>query len=223
MLLLAWMWFSPEVQVLYSHFSFLSCHSNSGAMRTVVIGDSMVRRVAARKVQLAGGGFTMYFGEGGAKIGGLREMTIRNLSRRRMPTTLIIHIGTNDIFLDSIGAIRYRIEENVMSVRKLLPHKRIIWSNILPHAIYLKKNQESKGAGKRCTLNLNKFAHNLCMKIPNMRYIQHQNFSFTDRSLFYWDSVHLSDKGYKLLLANWSNGLVFLNAHSDALGYSPCP
>ena len=190
-------------------------------MRTMVLGDSMVRRVSARKVQLAGGGNTVYCGEGGAGIGRLRDMVLRHLSRRRNPTTLIIHLGTNDIFFNSLSAIRYRIEENVRCVRKLLPQTRLIWSDILPRAFYLKESQQSKGAGKRCTINLNEYAHKLCTRIPNMRYIKHRNFSQSDRTLFYWDSVHLSDKGHQRLLDNWSNGLVFLNANPNAWGYCP--
>ena len=205
-------------------FHFPGFINYSGSMRTMVLGDSMVRRVAARKVQLVGGGHTVYCGEGGSQIGKLREMTLRHLSRRRNPTTLIIHLGTNDLFVNSLNAIRYRIEENIRCVRKLLPQTRLIWSDILPRPFYLRESPQSKGAGKRCTINLNEYAHKLCTKIPNMRYITHRNFSYSDHTLFYWDSVHLSNKGHERLLDNWSKGLVFLNSNPNVLGYCPvCP
>ena len=78
---------------------------------------------------------------------------------------------------------------------------------ILPHAFKVKEIQESKGAGKRYTINLNKFGHNLYMKIPNIvgAIVSIDIFcSVTALGL-----RHLFDKGYKLLLGIWSNGWCF--------------
>lgn len=54
--------------------------------------------------------------------------------------------------------------------------------------------------------------------------IMHSNFRNNDRSLFiafYWEALHLSEKGKELLLKNWADGLVYLNENPQELGYTP--
>lgn len=55
---------------------------------------------------------------------------VRESTVDRYPSTIIIHIGSNDIFEDSTTLIRKQMMELLTTTRKLLP--RIIWSDMLP-------------------------------------------------------------------------------------------
>jgi lysophospholipase L1-like esterase len=189
-------------------------------MRTLIIGDSLVGRVSGRNIQLAGGGEVTWRGHGGARIGGLRSMLNFCLKRKRFPTTIVIHLGSNDIFHDSTTNIRGRVEENLNMVRQLFPQTRIIWSDIIFRAFYM--GEESKSAGRRCATNINRFAHKVCVSIPNTYFIMHSHvFRSYDQALYAYDGVHLSDEGKELLLANWAGGLSYLNRNPRASSFPP--
>jgi lysophospholipase L1-like esterase len=176
--------------------------------------------VSGRNVQLAGGGEVTWRGHGGARIGGLRSMLNFCLNRKRYPTTIVIHLGSNDIFNDTTANIRGRVEENLKMVRQLFPQTRIIWSDIIFRAFYM--GEESKKAGRRCATNINRFARKVCLSIPNTYFICHSHvFKPSNQSLYAYDGVHLSEKGKELLLANWAGGLSYLNRNPTANAYPP--
>ena len=188
-------------------------------MRRYIIGDSIVRRLAWRKVQLAGGGEVLYHGQGGLRLEGLLDEIATFLYRRRFPTTLIIHCGTNNVLMEKKSIVRARVEEVLLALRRWLPWTRIIWSDVLPRHAYFYENK--KGAGKMNTLDLNQHVHNkVCKLTPGMHYIRHsQNFAPHERCLFISDFVHLSKEGINRLLYNWEQALLFFNAYPQAIGH----
>jgi lysophospholipase L1-like esterase len=191
-------------------------------MLTLVIGDSMVGRLSGRGVQLRGGGRVLWRGVGGARLSGLCYMLSSYLRRRQAPTTIVIHVGTNDLFHDMLSGVRANVVEVLSAVRKLFPDSRIIWSDILYRAFYL--NEASPRAGKRSTNNINKYAHQVCRRLPNTCFIKHSHiFANTDHTLFVYDGVHLSYKGKQFLLDNWAQALLFFNAVPGAKGFPPQP
>ena len=188
-------------------------------MRTLIIGDSLVGRVSGPKYQLRGGGHVMWSGEGGLKLGGLLDRLSRFLKSQRRPSTFIIHVGTNDLFdkNSTTTDTRAKVEEVLSSLRRLCPDSRIIWSDILPRAFYWKANKQS--AGKKCVSNINRFAHSICTKSPNMHFIRHSLvLNEKDHSLYMYDCVHLSPAGKQILLDNWANALVFFNSYPSEVG-----
>ena len=132
----------------------------------------MVGRLSGKNVQLRGGGTCPWRGKGGAKIGDVRSLVVSTLNRKRFPTTLIIHIGTNDIFQgNSLGVVRFQVEESLKAIRVLLPETRLIWSDILYRAFYL--HESSHNAGKRSANNINRYVHKIVRSMPNAYYISH--------------------------------------------------
>jgi hypothetical protein len=142
------------------------------------------------------------------------------LAKDVTPTTIIFHLGTNDIFRSTLGEIRARIESNLKSVRILLPQTRIIWSDILPRQAY--KGETKTGAGKRCTKDLNKKAHEVCDELGNCHYIKSAHvFNPDDDILFYKDKTHLSDFGNVVFRTHLANALGFFNRFPNIKGYPP--
>ena len=58
------------------------------------------------------------------------------LRNNSFPTTVVLHVGTCDIFKDITTNIRGRVEENLKIIRNLLPDTRIIWADIIPRQFY---------------------------------------------------------------------------------------
>ena len=101
-------------------------------MRTWIMGDSFITHAGKFQEQLRGGGTVSWKGLGGARIAGLGNKLHFHLRRFPYPTTLIIHLGCNDIFKSHLGDIRSRIKLDLKTIRNILPNTRIIWSDVLP-------------------------------------------------------------------------------------------
>ena len=187
----------------------------------MIIGDSMVGGVSGPKYQLRGGGHVMWSGEGGLRLGGLLDRVSRFLKSQQRLSTFLIHVGTNDLFNKDFTTtdIRSKVEAVLTSLRRLYPDSRIIWSDILPRTFYYQAQNQS--AGKKCVSNVNRHAHSICTKFPNMHYIRHSLvFNEKDHSLFVYDFVHLSPKGNQILLDNWANALVYFDSYPSEVGYT---
>ena len=128
-----------------------------------MLGDSIVARAGSEQQQIQGGGRTYWSGVSGARCAGLMNRISRLLQRRAFPTTLILHVGSNDILKSSNREIRSRVLENIRGLRALLPNTRIIWSDILVRLAYC--DERVPGAGRRAMRNINKYAHVVCRSL----------------------------------------------------------
>ena len=192
----------------------------SAPMRTWVIGDSIINQAGDNDAQLPGGGVTLWKGTPGQKIAGLRNKVNRLLTRHPYPTTVILHVGTCDIFKDTTANIRNRVDENLNNIRNLLPNSRIIWSDILPRQFY--QNEERAKAGKRCTININKEAHKICRSLGNAHVIKTSRvFNPRVSALFKFDGLHLSPHGYDCYRQLLGDALVYFNSNPNAFSYPP--
>ena len=107
----------------------------------------------------------------GAKLHELIPMLNRHLKSRPAPKTLVIHLGTNDLFSTSVMELRCKIKMYLCTVRELLPTTRIVWSDILYRLFYY--GETKHGVGKTNFRALNKFAHRVCCQIGNASAIIH--------------------------------------------------
>jgi lysophospholipase L1-like esterase len=193
----------------------------SAPTRTWLVGDSIIFHVGKTNTQLQGGGLVIWKGLSGAKISGLRNRLSRMLHKYEYPTTIILHLGTNDIFNANLGVIRARIKSNLQDVRNLLPNTRVIWSDILPRRKY--KLERKEGAGKKCTIDLNKYAHQICDEIRNACVIRSSHiFNPLVKELFH-DDVHLSDVGAAHFKLHLSNALSSFNRYPEVTNFPPIP
>ncbi len=191
-----------------------------------MIGDSIVARAGSDNNQLHGGGQTIWKGLSGAKCVAVVNRLSRYLYRTPAPTTLIIHLGTNDIFKATTREIRDRVETNLKAVRALLPFCRIIWSDIIVRLAYAE--EKVKGAGKRCVRSINKKAHKVCRRelLGNANVITYSDilspeFRNIDGPVYTWDCTHPSEYGLLRLRQRLSNALSYFNAHPQAFSYPP--
>lgn len=190
-------------------------------MRTLVIGDSIVYHTAKFNdhPQLVGGGVVTWQGIRGAKIHGLTSHVAREIRGVPYPTTIIIALGTNNIFTTPLGRIHDILKERVDSLRELLPNTRLIWSDVLPRKIY--KKETSKGAGKRYTIDMNDNAHKIFKNLGNAHIIRNAPTILAHKDTCFYDDVHLNKEGQKLLIQQFERALQFFNAFPNQFEY-PC-
>ena len=180
----------------------------------------MVHWAALQNSQLQGGGEVTWIGKRGAHLSGLASKLKRLLRRKPYPTTIIVHIGTNDILSSTTCRMRFAIPENLMGIRQLLPNTRIIWSDIMPRLFYYGQNRS--GAGRRVANFFNSQAHKCIYSMDNAHFITH-SVAFAPRhyGLFRPDGLHLSEEGiivYKMVL---SESLVFFDRNPSAKIFPP--
>jgi hypothetical protein len=144
------------------------------------------------------------------------------LARNPYPHTLILHIGTCNIFKEKQHVIRGLIEDVLGSVRELLPYTRVIWSDILLRTKY--KGETNEGAGKSTVINLNKSALKVCKGMVNAHVIRsYQAFNHKDDSLYDEGGLHLSPEGNQAFRELLGKALVFFNAHPENKVYTAAP
>ena len=214
---------------IYSH-TFYICHiTGCPARTTLIIGDDTVNTLAGENPRLQDGSKVMWCGENGLKIGGLLDLLKRYLDNEPSPTTIMIHIGANDLFNDSITSIRATLEETFSAVRTLCPDSQIIWSNIIQQPCNDLEGVSRK-TSRNVVSNINRFAQRLCLNTPNMGFIKNgKDLRGADHSLFLRDRVgwHLTEKGNRILMKIWDDALVYFSNHPESKCFPPsitgCP
>lgn len=182
------------------------------------MGDSIVRWAGLHNHQLAGGGEVTWKGVSGARWAGVTNRLRRYLVRHEAPDTLVVHLGSNDIFRSDLGDIRARVATNISAIRELLPEVRVIWSDVLQRRVY--RGERSRGAGNRSTRNVNSYARRLLASMNNCHVIRHaNNIRASSEELYRHDGIHLSDRGQEVFRENLSNGLVYFNNNPAEFHY----
>ena len=155
----------------------------------------------------------------GARLEALVPILRRQLHIHPVPHTVVIHLGTNNLFSTPVKKIRQRMEEGLLATRNMLPNTTIIWSDILPRLFYF---GAQKRVGKKTTRSLNRFAEKICKQLGNAHRIIHAQ-SITDslHSLYRHDGVHLSCLGNDLFRGNLSSAIGFLTVNPPSLQYPP--
>ena len=67
------------------------------------------------------------------------DLVQRKLRRHAYPTTIIIHVGCNNVFASNTYNLRREVFALLESLRQLLPLTRLIWSDVLPRLFYYGK------------------------------------------------------------------------------------
>lgn len=183
-----------------------------------MIGDSIVFWAGQSEPRCTSTGCLKWLGVRGARLSALTSILHRHISRHPVPRTVIVHLGTNDLFSIPLKDIRNSIEGGLNGIRHLLPNTSIIWSDILLRLFYY--GEQKQGVGKKCVLSLNKFADKLCSNLGNAHAIVHShNINPPQHSLYYRDGLHLSSTGNVLLQENLHNALAFFALYPEALLY----
>jgi hypothetical protein len=161
-----------------------------------------------------------WLGRRGARVGGLAGRVGRQLRGVAVPSTIILHIGTNDVFSSSTYDIRGTIAENIWGIRRLLPNTRIIWSDILPRLFYY--GEVRKGAGSRVARFYNTEARGVIYAMDNACSICHSGvLSPSNYGLFRPDGLHLSAEGLVVYIAILSEALMYFDSHPLSKVFPP--
>ncbi|XP_022107107.1 uncharacterized protein LOC110988147 [Acanthaster planci] len=158
----------------------------------------------------------------GAKLIELVPMLNRLLKSRPAPKTLVIHLGTNDLFSTPVRELRRKIKMYLCTVRETFPTTRIVWSDILYRLFY--HGEAKHGVGKTNVRALNKFAHMVCHQscyASTIIHVHNIHLNASDPSLFWRDGLHLSNVGNIKFCENLHNALAFFSLYPDAPCYPP--
>lgn len=214
----------PRIHLLLS-FACLLAVSDAN-LKTWIVGDSIVARAGRGREQLYGGGQVTWFGKSGDRLSGFVDRVTELLYRNPAPSTIILHIGSNDILKAATWETRDRVWETLSRIRELLPGTRIIWSDILIRLGYA--DEMAEGAGLRCTRNINKYAHKVCreMRTGNAHVITHTSVfnrenRNVDRPVFEYDCTHPSPAGLIKFRHTLSIALIHFNDFPEAFSYPP--
>ncbi len=185
------------------------------------MGDSIIRWTGKNQPHLEGGGTVTWKGFSGAKLQGLCHRIMGHIGQNRFPTTIVIALGTNNIFRDPLGKIIHTLKSELKAVRRLLPHTRLIWSDVLPRREYV--GERKKNAGKRCTVDINKNGREVLQKWGNTHAIWQSHIFNPKREELFFDKVHLSDEGKQAFIDHLERALVYFNTFPSRFEFPPHP
>ena len=158
------------------------------------MGDSIVRWVGKKQSQLAGAGTVVWKGQSGARIQDLYGMLDEYLWLHGHPHTLVIHIGTNDVFKLSKRDLFGSIESLIVAIRSQIPATRLVWSDIIPRLLWY--GELEPGAGERVRRAANARAFRVCKETGgDNRVIRHEDITQREHRLFRRDGIHLDKPG----------------------------
>ena len=190
--------------------------------RTWIVGDSFVRRAGLGNPQLQGCGRISWLGLGGDRVVTILDRLRGLLRGRPSPHTIVLHVGSNDIFALSKKDLCEAVELLLRSLRQVLPGCRLVWSHILPRLFWY--GERNLGAGEKVRKEVNRCAYNTCKALSgDNRVIFHHGITGRDHSLYERrDGIHLSPKGFSVFRNQIQGAIRYFNAAPETLiGYPP--
>ena len=200
-----------------SHFVYLITDH-----RTWIVGDSYVQRAGKGSPQLQGCGRVTWLGLGGDHVVPLLDRVRGLLRSEPLPHTIVVHVGSNDIFAMSKKELCEAVELLLKRLRRMLPGCRLIWSQVLPRLFWY--GERVPGAGEKVRKEVNRCAYATCKALSgDNRVIFHHGINGRDHSLFERrDGIHLSSKGFWVFRDQIRGAIRYFNAAPKSLiGYPP--
>lgn len=144
------------------------------------------------------------------RIDGLLETCIR-------PTTLIVHLGGNDLVDCSCLCFVRMVQDTLLTLRAALPDVMLVWSDILTRQFY--KGARCQKAMDNKRKEINRKCRGLFIRAGG-RAIRHPLIQWKQNDLFRNDGVHLSDAGNAIFLDTMQQAIeTFIS--SGAVSYPP--
>ena len=147
----------------------------------------------------------------------LEDMASR-LGERRRPTSIVIHLGGNDLGGATLLQLRGALQEAVGAAQRLFPGCTLVWSDILPRVRYSAAGSQAKIEGTR--KRLNRQARGVFSRCGG-HVLTHPGFSWEKAELFRGDGVHLSDLGNQRFLDTFREGLTLFSLYPSLFRYPP--
>lgn len=116
------------------------------------------------------------------------------------PDFLVIQAGSNDLGVLKTKELIENIKLDIMRIVLLFPDIKIVWSDALPRRYwhFADNHDAVETSRKRLNMALRKYVKELA----NGHTISHPNIKESERALYRFDGVHLSDVGNDIYLNN---------------------
>ncbi|XP_041464259.1 uncharacterized protein LOC121415177 isoform X2 [Lytechinus variegatus] len=197
-------------------------HQSSGARRIWLFGDSFIRRAKERAVTTGNhnlgleGYEVCWWGRGGTTLRNYPSDLQERLRYSPIPTSIIIHVGSNDLGRYSAKECRQAVDNALNSTRALLPWCHICFSSILPRLYYYAqgRNITSQAAIDNVRKSVNKYAKRRIRRMHNASFINHM-FNCHEHWYFNRDGIHLSDEGSDILINDFKRACQFALTGQD--------
>ena len=116
-------------------------------------------------------------------IGVLKKQNNIMLTYEDKPKFLVLHVGVNDIGRLKTSDLREELKSKISWLKRILPNTCIIWSQILPRALW--RYSEEKKAMERCRYRINNAVAKFVLSsggryIRHPDILKHQAISFSD-------------------------------------------
>ncbi|OWF43971.1 hypothetical protein KP79_PYT19784 [Mizuhopecten yessoensis] len=135
------------------------------------------------------------------------------LSQQPPPHFLVIHAGGNDLTTTPTSELCVRIENDVHTLAKDLPHCTIIWSDILPRLQW--RGCTSVTGIERKRKRVNRIGRQAVLSVGG-RVVKHVDITYDCAGLFRADGVHLEDIGNAIFLNTLQGALeTFVVGHNS--------
>lgn len=137
---------------------------------------------------------------------GLMPTFNKELESHPFPHVLIIQLGSNDLGKVLGKDLIENIKLDLLRLRTLYPHLKLVWSEILPRRYWhFADNFDAiEETRKRVNTAVRKF---LREDIDKGYVIRHRNITHLERDLYRFDGTHLSDIGNSAYLNNMQAAL----------------
>ena len=123
------------------------------------------------------------------------------------PSTVVLHLGTNNIGQMDACSCRAAVKTALGTLRVRMPQALILWSSILPRIVYHGKRptgSTSQEALEGVRVSLNNYARRQANRMGNASVIIH-DIDRSNHNMFIRDGVHLSDQGSDILILAIAN------------------
>ena len=177
--------------------------------RVWIVGDSIVHWAAllARDRREGNLGLPVritWRGKRGLHLSGLRDYVMSFRHAVDSPTHVVIHAGSNDLGRLIKRHFYYEVAQSVYYISTVAPNVKVLWSDILPRVSYDTHPDSLQHIPDRIRRAVNKYARSIVRRVKGQS-VKHPQFTHENRSLYYTDGVHLSDKGTSIFLNNLRN------------------
>ncbi|XP_074648247.1 uncharacterized protein LOC141903815 isoform X1 [Tubulanus polymorphus] len=132
------------------------------------------------------------------------------------PDVLVIHAGIIDVTESSLGDVVSLLRQGLQAIKDLVPHARIIWSDVIPRHYYF--GAESQKGKDMTRKRMNKEARTI-LRLLCGQVLKHTSFTWDKITFFQDDSKDLSAAGKDVFLNDLRLGIKFLIDHPMTPAY----
>ena len=190
-----------------------------------LIGDSLVSHLEEDSAAVQGScdlpHRIRWLGQGGMHWTQLKASFQRAMLFCNDPTSIIIHLGGNDLVTVTQSRMIKRMKKDLRYISSVYPSARLIWSDILPRTSWrgVVNTPEKLKTLDNKRKRINRAGRQITRTLPHGYSIIHELDSSTS-GLFKTDGVHLTLIGNAIFLNTFEEALVAFSSHPDNRVYN---